>query len=619
MAYDSYQLNAAEKNYPVHEKELLAIVKAIKKWRSSLLNAHFEVYTDHRTLEYFQSQKEMSRRQMCWSMFLADFDYEIKYIRGEDNTATDALSRMPDELPSPSFAACSLAHTRSPSRSLLSTATLDISANKSLLLAIINGYKSDNFAKQVVADIKAGSIEGARCEDGLIYVGNRMLIPTDPKVHELLYHLAHDTLGHFGFDKSYEALRGSYYWPHMRRDLEDAYIPSCTKCQRNKNRTSKPTSPLHPLPVPDERFSAVGLDFIGPLPEENGKDTILTMTDLMGADIHLVATHSSYTAAQIATVLFDEWYCKNGLMTQIISDRDALFTSAIWKHLHKLTGVKLKMSTSFHPETDGSSERTNKMLNQAIRYHVDRNQKGWSKQLPHIRFAIMNTVNSSTGFSGFQLKTGHSPRIISPLVVTNQDTTADTITAREIINKLELDVKEAQDNLLGAKIRQAYHVNEHRAPEDVYNEGDLVMLSTENRRCSYKRKGSRRVAKFMPRHDSPYLVTKAFPERSEYTLKLPNNPQTFLGFHSSLLKQYVANDPTLFPNREPARPGPIVTEDGSEEWTVEKIVDARTHRRGMQYLVRWAGYSKEHDEWVPGKEMEDTTALDVWEKEEHAG
>ena len=92
IAYESYQLNDAEKNYPVHEKELLAIVKALKKWRTSLLGIHFQIFTDHRTLEYFQSQKDMSRQQMCWSMYLADFDYEIKYIRGEDNTAADALS-----------------------------------------------------------------------------------------------------------------------------------------------------------------------------------------------------------------------------------------------------------------------------------------------------------------------------------------------------------------------------------------------------------------------------------------------------------------------------------------------------------------------------------------------
>jgi hypothetical protein len=92
-----------------------------------------------------------------------------------------------------------------------------------------------------------GSIEGAALTDGLLYVGCRLLIPQDLKVCKLLYNLAHDTLGHFGFDKSYEALHESYYWPHMRRDLKMAYIPSCTECQRNKNCTTKPTGLLHPL------------------------------------------------------------------------------------------------------------------------------------------------------------------------------------------------------------------------------------------------------------------------------------------------------------------------------------------------------------------------------------
>jgi RNase H-like domain found in reverse transcriptase len=112
VAYDSYQLNDAEKNYPVHEKELLAIVKALKKWRSHLLGARFEVFTDHRTLEYFQSQKEMLRRQMRWSMYLVDFDYSITYIHSEENTAADALSRMPDTVPDACLAACAIAYTQ---------------------------------------------------------------------------------------------------------------------------------------------------------------------------------------------------------------------------------------------------------------------------------------------------------------------------------------------------------------------------------------------------------------------------------------------------------------------------------------------------------------------------
>ena len=112
IAYESYQLNDAEKNYPTHKKELLAIVKALKKWRSHLLGAHFEIYTDHHTLEYFQSQKEMSRCQMRWSMYLADFDYTITYICGESNTAADALSCMPDTTPNACLTACAMAYTQ---------------------------------------------------------------------------------------------------------------------------------------------------------------------------------------------------------------------------------------------------------------------------------------------------------------------------------------------------------------------------------------------------------------------------------------------------------------------------------------------------------------------------
>ena len=169
VAYDSYQLNDTEKNYPVHEKELLAIVKALKKWHTSLLGTHFQIFTDHHTLEYFQSQKDMSHQQMHWSMYLADFDYEIIYIRGVDNTAVDTLSCMPDAAPNTMLATCALAYTRSPSSSQLlpsvhAAVTLGISADESLLRDIIAGYQNDDFAKQLMKDITNGSIEGAQEE-----------------------------------------------------------------------------------------------------------------------------------------------------------------------------------------------------------------------------------------------------------------------------------------------------------------------------------------------------------------------------------------------------------------------------------------------------------------------
>ena len=97
--------------------------------------------------------------------------------------------------------------------------------------------------------------------------------------------------------------------------------------------------------------------------------------------------------------------------------------------------------------------------------------------------------------------------------------------------------------------------------------------------------------------------------------KLPNNPKTFPGFHANLLKHYIQNDPLLFPDHEPAQPLPVITEDGTEEWFINKIVDARWRGRGVQYLVHYDGYGKEYDEWWPASEMQDTNALDFWEAE----
>ena len=101
------------------------------------------------------------------------------------------------------------------------------------------------------------------------------------------------------------------------------------------------------------------------------------MTDKLGSDIQIIPTHVDITAEDLALLFFNHRYCENGLPKDIISDCDKLFLSKFWAELHKLTGVKLKLSSSYHPETNGSSERSNKTIAQCIRYHVRPNQKGW--------------------------------------------------------------------------------------------------------------------------------------------------------------------------------------------------------------------------------------------------
>ena len=170
------------------------------------------------------------------------------------------------------------------------------------------------------------------------------------------------------------------------------------------------------------------------------------------------------TAEDFTIIFFDNWYCENGLLLNIVSDCNKLFVSRFWAALTRLTGVKLKMSSAYHPQMDGASERSNKTINQFLRYHIQRNQKGWVRALPRIRFCIMNTVNASTKFSPFQLHMGRSPHVILPFVIDSTHPDTPTTSASEIINRVNLNVDEAKDNLVQAKIAMAYHTNKTRAP-----------------------------------------------------------------------------------------------------------------------------------------------------------
>ncbi|KAJ2927408.1 hypothetical protein H1R20_g9685, partial [Candolleomyces eurysporus] len=270
------------------------------------------------------------------------------------------------------------------------------------------------------------------------------------------------------------------------------------------------------------------------------------------------------------------------------------------------------MSSSFHPQTDGSSERTNKSVVQAIRFHIERNQKGWVAALPRVRFSLMNTVNASTGFSPFQLRLGRSPRVVPPF--TTPPMGAIEMKAVDLIRLHELLVFEAQDNLLAAKIDQAYYANRKRGEEVVHSVGDRVLLSTRNRWKELKAGDPNRATKFLPCWIGPYSVVRANPSTSTYTLDLPGDSNIFPVFHGSLLKPYYPNNDEEVPTRSHIQPPPLKFKDGTEEYFIDKIIDEHRMRRHSRFLVRWKGYGPEDDLWIHEHELEGMDALARWKE-----
>ena len=285
-----------------------------------------------------------------------------------------------------------------------------------MLLEIKGRYKEDAFFQKIVEMPRAFKNFDLTF-DGFIRLKlhdqDVLCIPDvkvgEWKLHEMVIDQAHSLLAHLGTRKTLSYLREYVWWDTIVRDV-NAFCISCVTCQRSKPPNQKTYGLLNPLPVPSAPWDAIGVDFVGPLPESKNRDgnfdSIPVEIDLLSAMIHLVPSRINYTARDIVELMFSEVYKHHGLPRSIVSDRDVLFTSQFWTHLNKLIGVKQRMTSAYHPETDGSTKRANRTIGQILRSCVGPNQKDWVAKLPMIEFAINLARSKSTGYSPFFLNSG---------------------------------------------------------------------------------------------------------------------------------------------------------------------------------------------------------------------
>jgi hypothetical protein len=592
---------------------MLAIIDCLKKWQPVLTGTRFDILTDHAPLTHWKTQRDLSPRQIRWNEVLAQFDTDIKYIPGITNTAADALSRYPYVQDSSEGESNGIwvdigedgqivgewerdlvGEQDGATRDEEVFGTSVVSMDASIFDSVRAAYKEDTFFGPVITHPER--YPAYTFYDDLIFYRNRLCIPANDKsTRETLLATYHDDRNHFGDRKTRAAITEDYFWPGITNDVE-AYLRSCDSCARKKSTTQAPAGFLHPLPVPTGRFLEMALDFVSPLPSSKGFDAALVMTDRLTNYCKIEPLKTTAKAHEVAELFYRTWYRQFGLPNAITSDRDKLFTSGFWKELFKKIDVHLRMSTSFHPETDGSSERSNKTAIESVRHYVSARQHDWSEHLIHVELAMNNSVNATTGMTPTELLYGTPVRLVPHPANTLSEFPAVT----EFLERIDESVALAQDRHVVAKTRQATQANKHRRADPEYKVHDSVYLSTKNLRIKVKKQG--KCAKFLDRYVGPFKIIKAHPETSTYKLELPPSYKIHPTFHARLLKAAVPNDPELFPKREPARPGPAFPDD-EDEYEVEKILDHKDVRGKRQYLVHWLGYPTSDDQWVDADDL----------------
>lgn len=378
------------------------------------------------------------------------------------------------------------------------------------------------------------------------------------------------------------------------------YCDTCITCRESKPSNQKPYGLLNPLPVPSQPWEAIGIDFVRPLPLSKDRnatyDSITVVIDLLTAMVHLIPSRTNYTAQQVAELVFAEIYKLHGPPKTIISDRDSLFTSIFWKHLHELIGTKLKMSSAYHPETDGSTERANQTITQMIRQCIGPTQKDWVSKLPGIEFAINSARSESTGYAPFFLNTGRMP---CPMIW-NSATRNEYPGVRVFAQRLKSAVMSAHDSVLAARVKQTRAANRRRqlAP---FKEDDLVYLSSKN--ITFP-KGLAR--KFIPKYIGPYRIIRDF-GNSSFKIELPGSMKqrgVHDVFHASLLRVHILNDDRLFPGRLESQLGDL--ENSESEWAADKIVSHVGTKKESTFEVLWRSGDVT---WLPYHQVVDLNLL----------
>jgi transposase InsO family protein len=613
VAFFSKTMNPAECNYQIHDKEMLAIVKSLEEWRPELQRKRdrFEIYTDHKSLEYFMTTKQLTARQARWAEALAEYYFIITYRPGKENVQADALTRRNDDVVSQD-------QLKKAARQqiLLTADKLDPRIVQELeevsiaVLAPLETATTKSFLDTVTvvdrvlqANRDEPSLEALRIQAtksdphftlhaGILLYQDKVIVPDVAYLRTHLIREVHDQIStaHPGRDKTYRLLKDRYYWKGMLADVE-RYVRNCHPCRRASSPRDKTPGLLQPLPIPDRPWQHISMDFVSFNKDKRGYDNVLVVVDRLSKESISIPCYKTTTAEEMASLFIYHIWRYFGPPESIVSDRGPQFISDFWAEFCRLLGIKLKLSTAHHPQTDGQTEIMNQYLEQRLRPFVNYYQDNWSELLPMMDYAQLTLPHSSTGMSPFEVRNGFKAR--TSFDWTTSESTAPGLNSDRACQRVRLiqeSWKLARDMMARSQARMIKSANAHRREVD-FDVGDYVWLNIKYWNTA------RPSLKLDNKNSGPFKIVAK--EGHSFRLRLPASMQINPVMSPDKLRKS-AEDPLPGQVNKPEDPVEIA---GDIEYEVEEILAVRKRWNRLEYRVRWKGYEEEDLEWYPPSDL----------------
>jgi transposase InsO family protein len=612
IAYASRQLRPHKSNYPT--LELGAVVFALKIWRHYLYGTKCKIFTDHKSLKYVFTQRELNLRQRRWLELMKDYEMEILYHPGKANVVADALSRKSsgnlatlltdDRHLIEDMRRLDLVVTTSDgilsdipatARGMISSVTMQ----PTLRDEIRQAQPSDPMLATFLAGVPQGAAPRFHiAEDGALLFDDRLCVPADPALKEKILIEAHNSgyTIHPGETKMYQTLRRHFWWKKMHIEVAQ-FVARCLVCQQVKAERKRPAGLLRPLPKSQRKFDIISMDFVTGFPRTQGGFTaIWVIVDTLTKVAHFIPFRYGLPAEGMAKLYLNSLFRLHGSPTKIISDRDTRFTSHFWGRFQEALGTQLSFSTAFHPQTDGQSERTIQTLEDMLRSCALTMGGDWESHLGLAEFAYNSSYHASIGMSPYEALYGHPVR--TPICW--GATSTHVPTPSQLVNEGADTVKFIHERLRAAQDRQKKYADPKRRDFQLATgEHAFLRVSPTKGIVRFGVKG-----KLAPRYIGPFLILDRVGPLA-YRLALPPSLAGVHDvFHVSQLRRYVS-DPSHVLQAEPLQ----FERDLSYRERPLRILDTQhvqlRSRSIPRVLVQWEHHTPREATWELETEMKE--------------